>query len=189
MRVLLDNGSQRSYLTHDLRNRLKFQTLRRDTVNLNTFGEEIFKKRKCDVVHLTLQGGDADMDITALAFLTICSPLNVQVKIDHYSHLQEIDLADNFISDINNLTPDDTTDVLIGSDYYWDVVIGDIIRGNGGPVAIHSRFGWLVSGPLKGVSANVNNVIAELIIEGSLLPSISFDENLELVHSSRKQSP
>ena len=41
-------------------------------------------------------------------------------------------------------------------DYYWDVVSGDIIRGNGGLVAIHSRFGWLVSGPLKGVSANVN---------------------------------
>ena len=186
VRVLLDNGSQRSYLTHDLRNRLKLQTLRQETVNLNTFGEETFKKRKCDVVHLTLQGADADVDITALAFPTICSPLNVQVEIDHYSHLQGIDLADNFISDNNNLTSDDTIDVLIGSDYYWDVVTGDIIRGNGGPVAIHSRFGWLVSGPLKGVSASVNNVIAELIIEGSPLPSISIDENLDLVHSLKQ---
>ena len=98
------------------------------------------------------------MDITALTFPNICSPLNVQVEIDRYFHLQGIDLADNFISDNNNLTPDDTTDVLIGSDYYWDVVTGDIIRGNGGPVAIHIRFGWLVLRPLKGVSANVNNV-------------------------------
>ena len=41
-------------------------------------------------------------------------------------------------------------------------------------------------GPLKGVSANVNNVIAELIIEGSPLPSISIDENLDLVHSLKQ---
>ena len=47
------------------------------------------------------------MDITALAFTTICSPLYLQVKIYRYSHLQGIDLADRFISDKNNLTPDD----------------------------------------------------------------------------------
>ena len=148
--------------------------------------EETFKKRKCDVVHLTLQGVDEDVDNTALAFPTICSPLNVQVEIDHYSYLQGIYLADHFISDNNNLIPDDTIDVLIGSDYYWDVVTGDIIRGNGGPVAIHSKFGWLVSGPLKGINAHVNNVIVELIIEGSPVPNISIDENLELVNSLKQ---
>ena len=42
--------------------------------------------------------------------------MNVQVKIDRYSHLQGIDLVDHFISD--NLIPADATDVLIGSDYY-----------------------------------------------------------------------
>ena len=56
------------------------------------------------------------------------------------------------------------------------MVTGDIIRGNGGPVAIHSRFGWLVSGPLKGISTHVNNMIAELIIEGFPVSSTSIDE-------------
>ena len=52
------------------------------------------------------------MDITALAFPTICSPLNIQVEIDHYSHLQGIDVVDYFISGNNNLIPDNIIDVL-----------------------------------------------------------------------------
>ena len=56
------------------------------------------------------------------------TPLNVQVDIDHYSHLQGIELVDHFLSDNDNqLNPDDAIDILIGSDYYWDVVTGDII--------------------------------------------------------------
>lgn len=66
------------------------------------------------------------MNITALAFPTICSPLNVQVEIDCYFYLQGIDLAD-FFSDSNNLILDDIIDVLIGSHYYWEVVTGDIV--------------------------------------------------------------
>ena len=88
---------------------------------MNAFGEETFKKRKCDVVHLTLQVAEADVDITALAFPTICSQLNVQVEIDRYSHLQGINLADHFISDNNNSIPDDTNWIrlLLGYGNWW----------------------------------------------------------------------
>ena len=30
-------------------------------------------------------------------------------------------------------------DMLIGSDYYWDLTTGETIRGEGGPVAIHTK--------------------------------------------------
>ena len=40
-------------------------------------------------------------------------------------------------------------DLLIGSDKYYDIVYGDIFRGVGyGPVAIASKFGYLIQGPL-----------------------------------------
>ena len=39
-------------------------------------------------------------------------------------------------------------DLLIGSDQYWDLVIGETHRGVAGPVAFHTRFGW---GPLSQV--------------------------------------
>ena len=38
-------------------------------------------------------------------------------------------------------------DVLIGSDFYWNLVTGRVIRGKSGPMAIHTRVGWILSGP------------------------------------------
>ena len=38
-------------------------------------------------------------------------------------------------------------DVLIGSDWYWNLVTGRVIRGKSGPIAIHTKVGWILSGP------------------------------------------
>ena len=37
-------------------------------------------------------------------------------------------------------------DLLIGLDFYWDFVTGKVRRGESGPAAIHTRFGWVLSG-------------------------------------------
>ena len=39
--------------------------------------------------------------------------------------------------------------ILIGSDYYWDVVHGKIILGADRLVAVSSKFGQLLSGPVQ----------------------------------------
>ena len=39
--------------------------------------------------------------------------------------------------------------MLIGSDVDWDVVTGEIVRGASGPVAINTRLGWVLSGPVQ----------------------------------------
>ena len=54
VRVLLDSGSQRSYITNSLKRRLGLVPIRTETLNLNTFGENHFKRRKCDVAQLDL---------------------------------------------------------------------------------------------------------------------------------------
>ena len=38
---------------------------------------------------------------------------------------------------------------LIGSDYYWQVVTGDIVNADSGPMVMSSVFGWLLSGPVS----------------------------------------
>ena len=44
-------------------------------------------------------------------------------------------------------------DLLIGADSYWQVVIGQIKQGElGGPVAIKTHLGWVLSGPVHGLS-------------------------------------
>ena len=44
--------------------------------------------------------------------------------------------------------PHHQIDVLIRSNYYWNIVTTDTVVGNHGPVAISSKLGWLVSDPL-----------------------------------------
>ena len=40
--------------------------------------------------------------------------------------------------------------VLIGADYYWEIVTGRICRGGSGPIAIETKLGWVLSGPVPG---------------------------------------
>ena len=43
--ILLDSGSQRSYVTTALKERLKLAPLKTETLNLNTFGDDRFTKQ------------------------------------------------------------------------------------------------------------------------------------------------
>ena len=58
-----------------------------------------------------------------------------------YKHLADLDLADTS-SDGASMN----VDLLIGSDCYWTLVTGEIRRGDTGPVAVHTRLGWVLSG-------------------------------------------
>ena len=115
--MLLDNGSQHSYITNDLSTRLGLRPIKRERLTLNTFGSEIYSKKECNLVQVKLQGKSGiTIKILALGFPVICSALQPPVAVDQYSHLQDLDLANN--SPVDHSL--DTTDVLIGSDHYWD---------------------------------------------------------------------
>ena len=161
VRVLLDSGSQRSYITNSLKAKLKLVPLGQERLALNTFGSTGCKRENCDIILVTLQGKRGeDVEIKALSFPAICSPLQTEVDVDQHPHLMNLDLADERSDDGYT----DSIDVLIGSDFYWSVVIGDIIRGDSGPVALNSHLGWLVSGPTKSLS--VTSTVSTLIIDG-----------------------
>ena len=115
VRLLLDNGSQLSYITTSLQSKLKLESLRKERLHLNTFGSDTFSARTCDVVCLSLQrpGYTDTIDILACTSPTICSSLPALVDITKYSHLTDIELADNFTDHEAS-----SIDVLIGSNYY-----------------------------------------------------------------------
>ena len=58
-----------------------------------------------------------------------------------YAHLSGLELAD-----CSGGTDAGEIDVLIESDFYWKFVTGKVRRGSGGPVAIYSKLGRLLSG-------------------------------------------
>ena len=160
--ILMDNESQCSYISNQLKSKLN--PLKRERLTLNTFGNEQFNKRECDLVQVQLQTrAGEDLELMALTFLAICSPLRTIIEVEHYSHLQDLDLAD--VSSTNDHMSD-TVDILIGSGYYWDVVIGDVTHGKCGPIAVRSKFGWLLSGLVRSTNAASNEAVSNLILEG-----------------------
>ena len=169
IRILLDNGSQRTYITEDLQRKLGLKPSAKETVHLNTFGGEGFSKNICQVVKLELQGVNSErIQVNALSFPKLCSPLPARVDLNDYPHLENLELADCFDCDSDS----ESVDMLIGSDMYFEVVTGDIIRGDEGLIAVSSKFGWLLSGPVKVVNDYVtdNISVSNLIIEGNAEP-------------------
>ena len=74
-------------------------------------------------------------DVLKLQLLTVpltCEPLTNQPIASAYSHL-------------THLEGDMMTDILIGSDYYWQIITNEIVRGKKGPTAVYTRLGWMLS--------------------------------------------
>ena len=82
--------------------------------------------------------------------------------------MEGLELADYFDGS------QDTIYVLVGSDFYWDIVIGDIVS-----VSVSSKLGWLLSGPVKGATTD-NYVVSNLIVSGEL-PMREIDEVKEIM--------
>ena len=87
VRLLFDNGSQRSYVTDSLRSKLVLKPVQTERLNLNTFGESRYKKQDCDVVNLQLRKSGTDdhdaINISALTFPVICLPLPSKISVNH----------------------------------------------------------------------------------------------------------
>ena len=161
VRVLMDSGSQRSYVTESLKQKLGLVPDKTEVLNLNTFGDDKFRKQRCEQVRLRLQGQTKDIEISALCFPKICSPLSMTLDIERYPHLDGLVPADQSLLD--NSTPD--IDILIGSDYYFEVIMGEIRRGDNGPVAVQSEFGWLISGNAQALNTGNNESRTNLTLQ------------------------
>ena len=77
----------------------------------------------------------------------------------NYPHLEGLQLADELDDNCGSI------DVLIGSDCYWEIVGSETVRGDHGPTAISSKFGWLLSGPLRDPVTS-DTVSSNLVISG-----------------------
>ena len=115
VKILFDNGSQRSYVTDNLKSRLGLKSTKKEMLHLNTFGEKTFRKQKCDVLTLFLEDVKEETSrVCVFSFPTICSPLPSRVEANNYPHLHGLKLAD--YSDSKH-----SIDVLIGSDRLFTV--------------------------------------------------------------------
>ena len=143
---MFDSGSQQSYITESLAQDLSLPSVGRQSLTVMTFGAADSQSHICERVKLELELKDGQTtQITLYTTPLICKPLSYQpisLCQDKFEHVMDLDLAD-----ASGTHSHLDVDIFIGSDQYWNFITGEVRRGSFGPVAVNTKFGWVLSGP------------------------------------------
>ena len=161
--VMFDTGSDRSYVTQDLVNRVKPKWVDSEPVAFASFGSG--KPSKTDLRHIfsvNLQDNHGtDQPLLATAVDVICAPLSrPSLGHDILNSFGDISFADHY--ETGSVVK---IDILIGKDSYWRFVLPQVLCSEVADlIAQNSVFGWIVSGCLSsGSSASHCNVSHQLL--------------------------
>ena len=161
--VMFDTGSDRSFVTQDLVNRVKPKWVDSEPVAFASFGSG--KPSKTDLWHIfsvNLQDNHGtDQPLLATAVDVICAPLSrPSLGHDILNSFGDISFADHY--ETGSVVK---IDILIGMDSYWRFVLPQVLCSEVADlIAQNSMFGWIVSGCLSsGSSASHCNVSHQLL--------------------------
>ena len=137
-RILFDTGSQRTFITHEMKHKLKLETMGSELLDVATFSTLQGRRKTYDLVTLTLSAEVGNIKITALVTSVICPPLSAKVKnLQIPPELQGLKLADP-----SHASENLKVDIIIGNDYYGQLITGKVIKTrNGALIAMESKFG------------------------------------------------
>ena len=156
--ILLDEGSQKSFITEEIAQRLKLTPCGTSTLSIAAFGDATRNVRNLQKAVVQLEtDNQKTLPIEVLIVPTIAAPLtnHARLEIANLSYLKGLKLA-------HPVTEEENFEIsmLIGADFYWDIVENEIIRGNG-PTAVKSKLGYLLSGPT--FNSNVSTVTTTMM--------------------------
>ena len=156
--VMFDLGSQQSYITEDLMHKLDLHVHASKNMHIYGFGQTAPQVKHMNEVVLNLQSRNDDDMISPLKALVtdhITNPISsvcVQ-SISKCKHLKGLQLADDFDDHLPK-----RIHILIGADQYYNFHDGSIKKGDDGPTASNTIFGWTLCGQFKdGVPGNLVN--------------------------------
>eukprot|EP00795_Rhopilema_esculentum_P006856 gene6856-12454_t len=184
-RMLFDSGSQKSYISAELRDALNLPTISKETLTIKTFGSERGAINSYDVTQFGVRSpyNGVTTYVTAYVVPTVCAPLKNQVidlAASVYPHLNGLSLADYPANNEDELS----IQILIGSDFYWNFMTGGVVRSqSGGPIALESVLGWILSGPVpvfnESTSTGTNFAQTHVLRVNDERPSINCNSAVE----------
>ena len=103
VRLLLDQGSQRSYITGQLKEKLNLPVLGKENMIIRTLGAGSNEDSitACDVASMKIKNPKSgfSIDLNLLTVPLICSPLQGQAvrwAKENYPHLENLDIAEEY---------------------------------------------------------------------------------------------
>ena len=163
VRVLFDSGSHCSFVTARAVGKSGLRPVRREKLEIKVFGSDEAEVQEREVVNLSLESvqGRKSLHISCFVVNDISEIANVhpeKVK-QGYPYLRQI-----FFSDVSRFEYNLQVDILVGLDYQWQFMEGEIIRGGRyDPVAVRTTLGWVLSGPVKGKKLNSTSISVNFI--------------------------
>ena len=151
LRMTFDCGSQRSYITEQACKRLDLKPVGKHELRIAAFGDKKGRVQSCKVLKIGKETRDRGVgELTLFTVPLICEPLSGTLCVQAYPHLADLELAGSTEDgEVINL------DILVGVDYYWSFVTGEVIKGGTGPTAVYSSLGWILSGPVVGSASTL----------------------------------
>ena len=150
-RVLFDTGSHKTFVTQRVADNLSIVPVRKECLAIRTFGSGKVKESTRDVVELKLMplnGEKSAMTINAFVVPHISEICNVHPEIVKYEHPH---LTNIWFSDVCPSQDLLAVDILVGIDFFHLFQEDKVVRGkHDEPVAVKTKIGWVLSGPLNG---------------------------------------
>lgn len=180
-RALLDTGSQSSFITDVLREKLGLNKNSSETLNVcglnniktNILGKCVVKINSCTTEYNT--------QVCCLLVPTITGTLpSVEIDVGELDIPCGIQLADPMFFQPS------TIDVLLGADIFWDIIGTNQIKlGSNKPTLQESQLGWLIAGPV-GISQSKSKVYCYFNQDSSIDNSLKKFWEIEELPSETK---
>ncbi|MEW8547947.1 MAG: aspartyl protease family protein, partial [Candidatus Thiodiazotropha sp.] len=150
VRLLLDSGSQRTYITENLAEKLKLKKTGEQEIRLATFGTETPKVIKTASTEISLKLNNGDyLNLSANIVPTISGTIqrkSIRLSMENLGHLvKSVELADSIPSENES----STIELLIGNDFYLDLVMSQRIEIHPGLYLLGSKLGWILTGRIN----------------------------------------
>lgn len=155
-RVLLDTGSQRSYVTKDCVQKLGLQEIGKEDIDHSLFGGvNVHTSHKTYLITLKNVNNHFQYSVPVLDQDTICTYVPRLSDNKCLSALKEKNII---LTDVGKDVPD--VKVLLGSDVLGDLYTGVSEKLHNGLVAVETHLGWTIMGKQYTSSKNQNALVS-----------------------------
>lgn len=150
-RALLDSGSQHCLISNSFCKKIRAEKLQ-STYKISGIGQTVTNTNEICYIKLRSLKNNHTIRMHCLAIPQITSTLPASRLASNLNIPENIDLADPSFC-----TPSQI-DILIGANYFWDLLLEGRIRLPSGPFLNNTKLGWIVSGPVHTESLRINQV-------------------------------
>ena len=165
-------------MTERARKILRLYSEGEQRLSIAAFGSNRGSPQVCPIVKVGVMfKRDPSLLMSLFVVPMICEPLVCQptdVCLSQNPEFSRLEVADTTVS-ASKLR----VDILVGADNYWEFVTGVVSNGTGGLTAIHTKLGWVLTGPVE-VSNSPSLLSSTLITTHALkVTSESLEEQLK----------